>query len=245
MFKHIQNIGNWIRSAQGFWILAGSLVTSVFLYLYSLYEKLGWLEKTTLIFAIICLITLTILFIIELKEILFSKKEAIPLLDVFKKAHKYGWNFDIDGGHQILDFVAALKHYGFRGEIIFEGRLNEYNSEELLRTNLLREIPREHWGKYEIDWINTCKFNKDNNSHEFIDDNFFFTTYRIADVRNENFNDACGFNDVHVKGINRKWMKKALKKFQGNYLEQATRRDEVRKTLEILQRKQEEEEEDN
>ena len=61
---------------------------------------------------------------LDLYERFFPFNKSIPLLNVFKQAQKYGWNFSVDGGLQIPYFVNALQQAGLDGTLVFRGRFN-------------------------------------------------------------------------------------------------------------------------
>lgn len=208
MWNFILKIGNWIRSAQGFWSISSTLMTTVLLYLYSLYEQLNWLEKTALVLAIVVLLLFLIIFILKIKERLFQTSYAIPIIDIYKNAEKNGWDFGADGGFQLFDFTKALKQAGLDRKLTFRGRMNKYEFEELSRKVPFVDISKDHWDLHEIDWINIYQ------CHKFINDNFYARSYSMEVKRG----NKCNYNDLYVIGVNKKWCRDALVSYKGRAL---------------------------
>lgn len=189
---------------------------SIFSYLYALYEKLNWLERVTLVIAILTEFVALILFILELKEKIFPDKKPKPIIDIYKNAKKNGWNFDVDDGFQIIDFTDALKQSGRDGHVVFRGRANISNSDQLPRDKPFVNIPQEHWDAYSVHWERFLRWDIESQSHKFIDDNFLAASYSmLADVRKE---EQESYNDLHAIGIDKKWYKNAALEYKGRKL---------------------------
>lgn len=124
--------------------LSGGAVPTIMTFASGLYEHIGLAASITLATATLAVGVWLVIGIIQLKEIVSPNEIPTPLLDIFKKAEKYGWDFKVDGGLQILDFVRAIKQSGFDGELVFKGCAKTSLPESMNRQELFRNISKDH-----------------------------------------------------------------------------------------------------
>ena len=126
-------------------------------------------------------------------------------------AQNSGWKFKNET-LEILDFMDALLQAGRDGSITLSGRSDRHTFEELTRNERLETIPADHWRDFIINWAAGFVWKKSQMA-EIVKDNFPISSYMLAN------NSRKGFKDLHVVGVNRKWLKAACS-FKGRRQEQ-------------------------
>jgi hypothetical protein len=73
--------------------------------------------------------------------------DRMPFTELLSVAADLGWNFS-DNSLHLLDLQDAVRQGGADGSLNMWGRLAKYNSDELMRTEPLERIPRDHWREH-------------------------------------------------------------------------------------------------
>lgn len=220
MWGAIKTFGNWLRSIQGFvWI--ASLMPAVATYL------AGWLEEVPAAVQIASITgalaagVLIVYFGLLVFDRLFPAARPVPLLEIWRQAEKYGWDFKADPNLHVLDFVLALQQSGLDGDLRFRGRSATSTIESFIRNEPINTIDAGYWGNHQVEWSRIC-YGENGTIGNFIDDNYYCFSYDPKNAQNLSHDR---YYDLHVSGATAKWFKKIASTFIGRNVKQKESRN--------------------
>jgi hypothetical protein len=76
--------------------------------------------------------------------------DRISIVELLKMATDRGWNFTGDGSLHLIDLQDAIRQGASDDHLTVWGRLKRWNSEELLKNEILEKIPQEHWQTFYV-----------------------------------------------------------------------------------------------
>lgn len=217
MWKYIKDFGMLLRSISGYVWLLTTILPTVATFVLGIYECLSWAESVTLTTVTIAAGVDLCVGGLWLYDLFFAGKPRVPLIDIFKKAEQFGWRICQPDSLEVLDLCKALRQAGVDKELIFYGTSEESKILELIRNAPLQEINSEHWLTHNIP-LDFLVYHHYGSDASYNDDNVSTRSQRNGD-------NAVGFHDLHVSGVNNRWLQQAAKKYQGKTAEDAKKRD--------------------
>jgi hypothetical protein len=131
-----------------------------------------------------------------------NANNRIPCTEFLKTATAAGWDFDSTSSLHLIDLQDAMRQGGLDGTLAIWGRKNKWRSDDLMRKEVLEQIPQDHWREYFVH-LHAAKD----------DDNF--RTYNWIPAPGERFGER-GYIDLHVdRGQARRWLQGDALSFKG------------------------------
>jgi len=77
--------------------------------------------------------------------------ERISMIELMAMATDLGWDFTSGNSLHLIDLQDALRQGGLDGNVTIWGKLNRWpNAEQLMRKEVIEEIPSEHWREFRV-----------------------------------------------------------------------------------------------
>jgi hypothetical protein len=103
--------------------------------------------------------------------------DRIPITELLKMATDRGWNFTANDSLHLLDLQDAIKQGASDGHLTLWGRLRRWNTESLLRNEVLEKISPDYWRTFYVhlwpacdsDNFHTKSWNPDDKLQNYLD----------------------------------------------------------------------------